>query len=284
MAVFFLLTVLLGLFLLSASCASLMMVHLRWFYDQYHPEPHLMHLLRILFLCWVVFWVFATGLALRGSDVELPLVDWIARKPRCLFSAFLSFCILYTAIAFTVPLSLYAELMVRQDAKPGKVYLLYEDINRFPRWIFSLGFLPISRAAAQRWGDGNAVSLRLSRKSLERAVREGQFVFIGSHGRAVGLLLEDGYVTPEEIKEMRPGTQLRFVYLTSCDSGAQREAWEQAFAPAQVVTYDRLTAVLEHIWWLWFTGPEIVRTMDEPPPPSERIGGPTRTIGDGNRH
>jgi len=254
--------VLLMVFVASVAVVSMLMVHFRAFYDQYHPEPHLMSALRKLFLCWLVFWVYGTALAVYGSDRELPVAGWLARKPRCLLSAMLCFVVLYAAILGTVPLAMHAASLARADIAPGKAYMLYEDIDRFPRWVFTLGFYPIARTATQRWGPGSVVAHKLSRDAIRRALQEGHFVFIGSHGRATGLLLEDGYVTPEEVKAMGARASLQFVYLTSCDSGAQRDAWEQAFAPAKVVTYDRLTAVLEHAWWLFFKGPEVIRSLD----------------------
>lgn len=261
MAVFLSLFLLVFFFVLSVGVVSLLMVDMRWFYDRFHPEPHLMSVLRKLFLCWAVFWMYAAGLAAWGSERELPVVGWLSRKPRLLLACFVAFCLLYGTVAAVLPVTLHAMSLVRQDARPGQVYMLYEDIDRFPRWMFALGLYPISRAATERWGRGSVVMLKLSREAIQRAVREGRFVFIGSHGRSTGLLLEDSYVTPEQVRAMGPSPRLQFVYLTSCDSGTQRQAWEEAFAPAKVVTYDRLTAVLEHIWWLWHEGPKVVRTI-----------------------
>jgi hypothetical protein len=262
MAIWFMFFVLLMVFVASVVVVSMLMVHFRGFYDQYNPEKPLMSIVRKLFLCWLVFWVYGVALAAWGSERELPVAGWLARKPRCLLSALLAFVVLYAAILGTVPLAMHAASLARADTAPGKAYMLYEDIDRFPRWMFTLGFYPIARAATQRWGPGSVVALKLSRDAIRRALQEGHFVFIGSHGRATGLLIEDGYVTPEEVKAMGAGASLQFVYLTGCDSGAQREAWEQAFAPAKVVTYDRLTAVIEHGWWLLFKGPDVIRSLD----------------------
>ena len=60
---------------------------------------------------------------------------------------------------------------------------------------------------------------------------------------------------------MPQSDRLEFVYLTGCDSGAQETAWKNAFAPARVVTYNRLTSVFEHIWWLWVRAPRVVRGL-----------------------
>jgi hypothetical protein len=58
------------------------------------------------------------------------------------------------------------------------------------------------------------------------------------------------------------GEDLRFVYNSSCDGGRKAEAWGRALAPAEVRTFDRLSAVAEHVLWLWSEAPRRVREME----------------------
>ncbi len=262
MGLFSMLLFILMAFVLAVLALSYVMLQYRSFYDLIHPEPHTLNITRKLILCWVVFWGFAAILALRGSVSEMPLVAFLSKRRRLIPITAAAWIVVYTTLLALLPLSLHAASLTRQDEAPGTVYLLYEDIDRFPRWLFTLGFYRISLAATERWGHGQVVALRLTQDSLKRALREGRFVFIGSHGMKEGLLLKSGFVLPKDIRKWGVNPKLRFVYLTSCDSGTQKEAWEAAFAPAKVVTYGRLTALLEHIWWLWFKGPDIIRSLD----------------------
>jgi hypothetical protein len=52
------------------------------------------------------------------------------------------------------------------------------------------------------------------------------------------------------------------VYNSACDSGSKAGEWEQALAPAEVRTFGRLSAVIEHLLWLWSEGPRRVREME----------------------
>jgi sarcosine oxidase delta subunit len=238
---------------------SWVMIHHRGFFEAWHFEPRVLDIAWKLFLCWLVFEVFAMGLALLGSSSDMLLVGWLVRR-RCTVAAgaFLPAAV-YILLLALVPVTLHASSLVRSDARPGTVYLLYEDLDQYPRWLFALGFYRMARVSRDTLGPEEVVMLRLTEDAIARAKAEARFVFIGSHGMAKGMLLSSGYVKPDAVAAM-PGTpHLEYVYMTSCDSGARREAWEAAFAPAEVVTHERLTALIEHIWWMWFTGPQRIR-------------------------
>ncbi|MBI2432466.1 MAG: hypothetical protein HYV26_06305 [Candidatus Hydrogenedentes bacterium] len=74
-------------------------------------------------------------------------------------------------------------------------------------------------------------------------------------------MINKHYYAPKQLAGLTVNPSLHFVYLAGCDSGTLRQEWEKAFAPAHVYTYDRLTAVAEHAWWLWTEGPEAVREL-----------------------
>ncbi len=254
-------------FLFTVLVSSYSLVHLRSVYEILHLELWLLWLSRKLFLCWLVFWLYGAGLALVGSGTPLPVVWRIAKRNRWMNSMAATLLAMYALAATTTALVFYAEGYVRSDEKPGKVYMVYEDAKVFPRWIFVLGFFPIARAAHDAFGQDSAVLLPLSRPNIARALNEGRFVFLGTHGGKEGILMDARYyVPPTDIGALGGNPGLKFVYLTCCDSGAQKDAWERAFAPARVITYNRLTAVAEHAWWLWFEGPGIVRQLGQTQP------------------
>lgn len=263
---------LVGLFLVTLGIVSTLMLEARGFYEAHHPEPLMLSIFRKFFLCWLVFLAFGLGTALAGSESALPLVGRLGRirVVRAVaiwtMSAVLALCLAAT------PVVLHAASLARApgDAPPS-AYMLYEDVNIVPRWVFELGFYRASRAAGRHWPPPAVKVVRISPESIAEAKARGRFVFIGSHGLAHGLLLESGWLTPEQVAEMPAGGRLEFVYLTGCDSGAQKAAWEKAFTPARVVTYNRLTSVFEHAWWLWTRAPQVIEELaaDEGEKPAE---------------
>lgn len=248
--------------ILLVAGISFMMVYFRPAYDAFHPEALLRSFMRKLFIVWATITVFSIVLALLGSCRPVLFIHRLGAWKRLVTMAAVSAWALYAMGGMGVLLAWRADRMVRDDPRPGEAYLLFEDNDLFPRPLLSLGFYRVSAAARQKWGEDSVVMLKLSEESLRRALREGRFVFIGSHGTAQGIIMKEGFIEPEQVQEMQKNPVLQFVYLAGCDSGAKRTTWETAFYPAAVVTYDRLTAVLEHIWWLWMRGPEIVRQLD----------------------
>ncbi len=254
-------------FLLAIGISSYSLVHFRETYESLNLELWMLWVSRKLFLCWLVFWVYGAGLALWGSPNPLPLVWRIQRRNRWMHLAAGVGLGLYLLSMVVGGFAQYAGSYCRSDAAPGAVYMVYEDAGKFPRWLFVIGFYPLARASGEIFGPDKAVLLPLSKENMARAFAEARFVFLGTHGGKAGVLLKNNYyMPPSEVAEMGTNPGLEYVYLTSCDSGTQREAWEKALAPAHVVTFDRLTAVAEHIWWLWFEGPRIVRSLNPAQP------------------
>jgi len=264
--IFVLLIAVLLVCLAVIATLSAALVLQREFYEGGLAEAHALRWAWRLFLCWTVFWAFGAGMALLGAQRDMPLVDWFTRRPRVVTGAWILLGGAYLAGLFVVlPVTAHAAQITQGPGGTGRVYMLYEDNDTFPRWVFTLGFYRAARASQERYGPGNAVLLRLSTATIEEALAQADFIFIGSHGTRDGLLLGEGaehhWLTPEDVRRMRVNPELGFVYLTGCDSGAMRTAWEGAFAPAEVVAFDRLTAVIEHIWWLWFRAPRVIRQL-----------------------
>ncbi len=237
------------------------MVHHRQLVERWPSEVWLLSLGRKLLIVWGVFWGYALFRALRGSARPVPYMSfalrcqWLQRAGAAFLCA-----VLLTLLAF-IPVIIMAELLVTDNAERGKVFMVYDDLGRFPRPLFSFAMYPVARAAVTRYGPDSAVLLPISRVAIETALTRGTYVVIASHGTARGLLLDGGYYTPEDVPSLDEHASLQFVYLAGCDSGAQRLAWEKALRPAAVKTYDRLTPVIEHFWWFWTQGPQRVREL-----------------------
>jgi hypothetical protein len=191
-------------------------------------------------------------------------------------------------IFLIVAATVHASSLTRQDDEPAQVYLLYDDMDLVPRWVFNLGFYRISLAATERWGNGSVVVAPLDEHHLRLVLEHGKFVFLACHGRdgdivtprfTVGpprILMGDwdlpdkvGFLFVHETHDgeakrvaLPTGQSLRLVYNAGCDCGSKAPLWEAALAPAEVKTFDRLSTVAEHIVWLWVDGPERVRAME----------------------
>ena len=161
-------------------------------------------------------------------------------------------------LVFTVlvaALTTHARALIRHDDATAEAYLLYDDMGFVPHWLFDLGFYPIALAATDRWGQGSVVTRPLTPERLAAAVSEGRFVFVLSHGTEDGLYTADFRVRPNEAAPHGTGEDLQLVYITGCDNGLLAREWEETLAPARVITFPRLSAWIEHIYWLLVTGP-----------------------------
>ncbi len=239
------------------------------------------------FLGWLLAWLGGLLLALFGSRRTLPLIGRLARRPLLVRLALAGNACLLATAALTIALALHACSLTRDDDEPAAVYLLYDDMGIVPRWIMNLGFYRVSLAAQARWGSDSVVVAPLDEHHLWLALRHGRFVFLACHGRAGEITTRRLRITPPALAQsgttparglyvatldgdhrngqwrfLEAGQGLRFVYNSACDSGSKAGEWEQALAPAEVRTFGRLSAVLEHLLWLWSDGPSRVREME----------------------
>ncbi len=261
MGSWFLLCLVLLALVLAVACLSVVMIFARALYERLHLEPYLLDLVWKAFLAWGVVHIFCAVHAAWGWQGRLPLVSWLGERPMVRATVRTAAAIVLLLATAVAALGFHATTLTRSDERPGKLYMVYEDNGIVPGWVFSLGMYRMASAASEVFGPGETVLLRISHEHLRRAFREGTVVVVGSHGQAQGLISEKRWFTPLDLKAGEVGQQLRYVYLTGCDSGAQGLDWERVLRPAQVATHDRLTAVVEHVWWMWFTGPELLRDI-----------------------
>jgi len=242
---------------------SYAIVFYREWMENFPVESSAISICRKILLVWMVFWGYAVVGALRGVQVPVPCLGALRERPWARAMGLFASQVLLAAMIAVFLLNMRAQMLLQQGSAETRVHLMYENLNRFPVWMFRAAFYPVIVAASERWGKGSAVLRPVSEAAIRDALSEGVFVFIGSHGTERGLLLEGGCFSPRDVPA--PGTEfrLRYVYLAGCDSGAQRFAWEEALAPAEVKTYDRMTPVVEHLWWLWTHGPEVIRRLEE---------------------
>ena len=255
-------------FLLLISFVGLLsygMVYYRDAVDSGRMEVWMLSFLRKLLIVWLVFGVYAVFRAFRGSSSPVPYMSVLTKNKHCQRLGTGVLFVLWILLLTIVPLIFIADCMVTGDVEEGSVFMVYEDQGRFPRALFSLVMLPITRESLKQYGAGSVVLLPISPEAIQTALQKGIIVILASHGTANGILLRDGYFTPADILPREDKTRLKFVYFAGCDGGAQRKAWEKALSPAEIYTYDRLTPVIEHLWWLWTQGPKVVREVAKLP-------------------
>ena len=118
---------------------------------------------------------------------------------------------------------------------------------------------PMNRAANQRWGSGSVIVAPISRQALGEALAHGKFVYLATHGESGPLVHRDGAFTPQDVAQgMRVGKELRLVYLAACHGGDLADQSRAVLAPAEVVSYPRFSAYLEHAYWLWIRLPRFI--------------------------
>ena len=253
-ALFLLLYAIALLFVATVALLSVVMLRYRTVYDAVHYEVWTLSIFRKLLIVWTVFWVYGVGLGLFGSRANLPWIGGLGCR-RGAVVVRIALALTWLLVIAGGGLAARGLALAPENAAPAKACLLYEDVDgRYPRWLFALGYYPALEAAHRRWDD-NVSLRRLTRENLLKATGEAEFLFIGSHGMAEGILLQSGFVTPADVRAAGEHPKLRYVYLAGCDSGALKKEWEAAFAPARVVTQAGLTPLLQHIGWLWFEAP-----------------------------
>jgi len=191
----------------------------------------------------------------------------------------------------TVPLALHANSLIRTSRERAAVYFLYDEGAGIPRWLFGLGMYRVSRQAEQIWGAGCTVVDRLNKATLRTALANGRVVILATHG-------EGGYAatyyapeclcigaaesgTEDEGKSARflsmsvrdrenrwgkwenvpVGRDLRLAYIFACNAGERAPLWNERLAPAQVITYNRVSTVFDHAYWFAVTGPRTIKGL-----------------------
>ena len=200
--------------------------------------------------------------AVRGKSAKVPILSrvskraWVPALMVSIFAASLAFVLLITS------LSCHSVSITPEANNEAVVYMLYDDAGFFPRWIFTLGFLPITRRASETLGPGGVCVCKLTREAFKQAFSSGKFIFLATHGAGPGRIYADrmtyGAIFASEASD---GNRPHFIYLTACGLGKDDDSWNRAFPETEVVSFDRWSATVEHIWWLYSEGPDKLESV-----------------------
>lgn len=212
--------------------------------------------------------------ALSGREWRIPVIAGLARsKPLLQFTAVISL-VFFVLAGVGVGAIVHSVQIASQTPERADVYVLYTQGGYIqspglyetftpPGWMVTLAFYPVVLAGADKFGTDHVAVLPLSEENFRRAVRNGKFVFVASHGgRTPGSLTfsMQPYVEyiPESVPAGLPGDQLQFVYFAGCDAGRRENAWHRALGYDQAIMFDRISLVGEHLIWVWTKSPAVV--------------------------
>ncbi|MHC4228060.1 MAG: hypothetical protein ACYSW0_11595 [Planctomycetota bacterium] len=220
----------------------------------------------VLFIIAFAALLILTGLsvfyAVRGKAAKVPILSrickkaWLPASMVSIFAASLAFVLLITL------LSCYSVSITPEANDEAVVYMLYDDAGFFPRWIFTLGFLPITRRASETLGPDSVCVCKLTREAFKQAFSSGKFIFLATHGAGPGRIYADRLTYGATFaSEASNGNRPHFIYLTACGLGKDDDSWNRAFSKTEVVSFDRWSATVEHIWWLYSEGPDKLESV-----------------------
>ena len=176
--------------------------------------------------------------------------------------AFFGNSMLIVFMVIVTGMTLHASSIAGTNVTAAPVYYLYETrgFEMLGEWGPKFICYRVSLAARSRWGSGSTVVAPMTKANLDTAVRHGRFVVLIGHGASGALMTSDNFVIwPHTCAA--PGRELQFIYLSACEGGEKASEWNQRFKPAEVVTFDRTTGGIEHLWWFWFNAPDRLREV-----------------------
>jgi hypothetical protein len=288
MAAFFVvLSVLLMAFLYAAG-EALIYINFPDFYRRFNPGETVE--LAVLFAL-TALWLLLIGLSLAGSTWPVPLLKRFAHSPWVVRFSLVGNSLALALMAFTTVLAFHATSLTRTSREDSMVYFLYDEGIPVPRWGYALGLYRVTLQAQRNWGKGSTVLDRLNRENLRAALAHGKVVILATHGgdgyactyyaaEKLGVGPPDTGATNErqssrflrisvldadnkfhEWENVDVNSELRLVYLFGCDAGKKASQWEEHLAPAQVVSYNRMSTIFDHGLWFGFTAPAQMKKL-----------------------
>lgn len=235
-----------------------------------------------LAIVWLLFVLAGLVCAAAGSTRGIPLLGWLARRRLCLRAAVAANVLALSCAGLLLGTAWHSNSIARDEIVPAPVYVLVSKLRAeklIPDVLVKLACYRLALASRGRFGEGSVVVTPLNERSLRMALLHGKFVMVWSHGSG-GALSMPGFrawagldvasdpqstrifVTgPNGPEPVEVGGGLRLLYLSACYGGSAHESWAAGVAPAEVVTFDRLSGGLEHIGWLWSQAPKRLRDL-----------------------
>ena len=132
----------------------------------------------------------------------------------------------------------------------------------FPGGFSHLVFFQSPRRASETLGPDSVCVCKLTREAFKQAFSSGEFIFLATHGAGPGRIYADRMTYGATFaSEASDGNRPYFIYLTACGLSKDDDSWNRAFPETEVVSFDRWSATVEHIWWLYSDGPDKLESI-----------------------
>jgi hypothetical protein len=224
-----------------------------------------------------ISWLVAVVGAWRGRMPHIPLISSVASSYQAVkFGMYWSLLVEFVLVLL-IGLGIHSVQIADSLTEKGDVYILYTQggyipINGIfeaytpPRWAVTMAFYPLVQAGLEKYGDQGVSVLPLSEDSFNEAVHNGRFIFVASHG---GFSSGAFTIANQPYKEYKPadvaqslvGEQLQSVYFAGCWTGDLESEWRQTLGLDDATMFNRLSFVEEHLLWVWFKAPEMIRGL-----------------------
>jgi hypothetical protein len=225
-----------------------------------------------IFVFGIIVWLIYTLGFLFKKEVKVKLFSKLKENQKILSLSYYFQTPFIIVLLMIVLTSVHSYKLSQNVIKPAKVYMLYDDMGFVPKWILSLGFYRIQLVAQNKYGVGRVSIEPINHDNLREALLNGTFIFLSVHGewsygKNAGTFHYHNTVRdkmylcgPDQIKKMKIGENLRYVYLAQCNGGSLAREWSEVFYPAKVKFYNRISTYPEHIFWLWIKLTRILKS------------------------
>ncbi|MEW6400652.1 MAG: hypothetical protein AB1649_02570 [Chloroflexota bacterium] len=233
----------------------------------------------LILVLWIIAWLVSLIGARRGRTPHIPLISWIASRPRVLNVAVYWSLLVELFLLILIGLGLDSVRLTNSMPEKGKVYVLYTvggylpvpglyETYTPPRWMITTAFYPLVQAGLERYGEGSVSILPLSEETFNTAIQNGRLIFVASHGG-----MSPGAFTisnvpfreykPTDVDPVRVGERLQYVYFAGCYTGNMESEWRQVLDVETANMFGRLSTVEEHMLWVWFKSPGIIAGLED---------------------
>jgi hypothetical protein len=231
----------------------------------------------LLMIILPVAWILSMMDSIRGRVRHLPLITKMAANYRLAnTSAYLAVVceILFVYLSYA---GIRAVHLIKSPPEKADVYVLYTvggyiPMETFyetftpPKWAIAVAFYPMLDAGSEKWGEQSVKVLPLSEGSFKEAIRNGRVIFVASHGGNVSGSFTISYkpyraFKPSDIAAGEANPNLQYVYFAGCDTGDLESDWRRVLSPAEVKSFDRISYVDEHMFWVWFKSPAVIAAL-----------------------
>lgn len=227
---------------------------------------------------WILAWSICVVGASNGRTPTISVMTWLTSKKWAIrfgvvwmFLAELVFVVVFGLGVRSVQLS------AREQSSTAKVYILYTIGGYIPlpdvyqsftpsRWMVTMAFYPTVIAGLEKFGEDGVAILPLTEENFKQATKTGKFIFVASHGGSTSgsfTLSMNPHIqySPSDVDVTSVGEDLQFAYFAGCYTGNLEAEWQQRLGAGEMVMFDRISYVDEHMLWVWLKSPGVIKQL-----------------------